>query len=273
MSANSGAVGFFYGNAFGRFLLKIVMKLHLDRIAVWFLRSRLSKPMVKGFVKRNGISVTEEEIASFRSWRDMFARFRELTDFDKTPDHLISPCDGYLSTFPIDEESCFAIKSSHYQLKDFLQDEELAKKYVGGTCMILRLAVSNYHHYCYIDDGYQGKNHFIPGVLHSVQPLPCEKYQVFVLNRRSWCLMDTDNFGPVVQCEIGAMVVGGICNELEDSRFSRGQEKGRFELAGSTIVLLFEKGRISLRPEITAELSKSDEVAVKQGEWIAISEK
>ncbi len=271
MSANSGMVGFFYGNGFGRLLLKIIMKLHLDRIAVWFLRSRLSKPMNKGFIKRNGITLTEEETASFRSFRDLFARSRELTDFDTTPNHLISPCDGFLSSFPIDEESCFAIKNSHYQLKDFLQDEELAKKYIGGTCMILRLAVANYHHYCFIDNGYQGENQFFPGELHSVQPLACEKFPVFVRNRRSWCLMETENFGPVVQCEIGALVVGGICNELENSKFSRGQEKGRFELAGSTIVLLFESGKISLRPEITEKLTETDEVEVKQGEWIAVS--
>ena len=62
MSNKSGSVSFMYGNAFGRFILKTIMKLHLDRIAVCFLRSRLSKPMVKGYVKRNGIDVTDEQI-------------------------------------------------------------------------------------------------------------------------------------------------------------------------------------------------------------------
>ena len=47
-----------------------------------------------------------------------------------------------------------------------------------------------------------------------------------------------------MQCEIGALVVGGIFNEKENSRFSKGMEKGHFELAGSTIILLFEKEQI-----------------------------
>ena len=160
-----------------------------------------------------------------------------------------------------------------YQLKDFLQDEELACNYHNGSCLVFRLCASDYHHYCFIDDGYQGKNHFIPGELHSVQPIACEKYPVFVLNRRSWCLLTTEHFGPAVQCEIGALVVGGIYNEKENARFCKGSEKGHFELAGSTIVLLFEPGKIELRPEVLEGLSKSEEVRVHFGEWIGNASK
>jgi len=273
VSNTSGSVSFFYGTGVGRFLLKIIMKLHLDKIAVKFLRSRLSKPMIGRFIRRNGIAVTPEERASYRSYRDVFARKRNDMPIDMTPEHLISPCDSWLSVFPIDENSCFALKKSHYRISDFLQDEELAKKYLGGTCLIFRLCVSDYHHYCYVDDGYQGGNHFIPGILHSVQPIACETYPVYVLNRRSWCLMETDHFGPIVQCEIGALVVGGIENEKENARFTKGEEKGHFELAGSTIILLVEKDQMRLRPELLEALSKEAEVQVKLGQWIGSKEK
>lgn len=82
--------------------------------------------------------------------------------------------------------------------------------------------------------------------------------------------MTTEHFGPVVQCEIGALVVGGIFNERENTRFCKGQEKGHFELAGSTIVLLFESNKIELIRSITDKLSQKDEVRVAQGEWIGI---
>lgn len=272
MSQTSGTVRFFYKTSVGRGLLKIIMKLHLDRIVVRFLWSPASKVLDERFIQRNGISVTPEEKASFRSFRDLFARTRTDIVIDSTPEHLISPCDGWLSAFPIDEQSSFAIKNSHYRIQDFLQDEALAKNYMGGTCLILRLCVSDYHHYCYIDDGYQGENHFIPGVLHSVQPIACETYPVYVLNRRSWCLLKTEHFGPVVQCEIGALVVGGIVNAKENARFVKGEEKGHFELAGSTIVLLFEKGQMHLRPELVEQLSQAEEVQVKQGAWIGTAE-
>lgn len=271
MSNTSKSVQFFYGTYTGRLFLKIIMKLHLDRIAVRFLWSGCSRILNGWYIKRNQICVTQEEKNSFRSFRDLFARTRFPVEIDTTPEHLISPCDGWLSAFSIDSKSCFSIKNSYYRLTDFLQDQSLADKYMGGTCLIFRLCASDYHHYCYIDDGYQGENHFISGVLHSVQPIACETYPVFVLNRRSWCLLSTEHFGPVVQCEIGALVVGGIVNAKENGSFLKGEEKGHFELAGSTIILLFEAEQMELRQEFLEKLSQSEEVQVRQGEWIGIS--
>lgn len=268
MKNASGSVSFLYGTSVGRILLKTVMGLRLDRIAVWFLRSPLSKLVIGGYAKRNGIPLSKEERASFKTYRDFFVRTREPLPVDPTPEHLISPCDGWLSVFDVDVDSCFAIKNSHYRLQDFLQDEALSQRYKGGTLLVFRLCASDYHHYCYADGGYQGENHPIAGVLHSVQPIACETFPIYVLNRRSWCLLETDHFGPVVQCEIGALVVGGIVNEKENLRFEKGEEKGRFELAGSTIVLLLEKERFTLRGELAEALSQNEEARVLQGEWI-----
>lgn len=268
MKNTSLAVQFLYGTILGRVLLKGIMVTHADRIAVAFLHSRWSKPIIEPYAKRHGIALnTEQKMQKFRTYRDFFARTRENVWVDHIPEHLISPCDGWLSAYPIASDSSFFIKNSHYQLSDLLQNAELARKFEGGQCLIFRLCASDYHHYCYIDDGYQGENHEIPGVLHSVQPIACEKYPVYVLNRRSWTLMATKHFGPVVQTEIGALVVGGICNPRKNLRVFRGMEKGHFELAGSTIVLLFQKNQIELCPDIQNQL-KNGEVQVHEGMWI-----
>ena len=269
MKNSSRTIHFLYCTVPGRLFLKAIMKLHIDRYGARFLWSKYSRPLVGWYIKSNGIPVTKAEKESFRSFRDMFVRTREPVPVDLTPGHLVSPCDGWLSVFRIDENSCFSIKNSYYQIKDFLQDETLAKNYNKGTCMVFRLCPSDYHHYSYIDDGYQGKHHHIPGVLHSVQPIACEKYPVFVLNKRCWSLLTTEHFGPVVQCEIGALVIGGIFNKKEHTRFVKGSEKGHFELAGSTIVLLFEPDQIRLKPEILEALSDDREYRVIQGQWIA----
>lgn len=265
MNRNDGAVSFMYGTAPGRFLLKLIQWTHVDRIAVWFLRSALSKPFYIRFAAKHDIPLTEEDKQKFRTYRDFFVRERDDLEIDTDPDHLISPCDGYLSAYPIGEDRVFSIKGSHYRVADLMEDPIAAKGFEGGTCLVFRLCASDYHHYCYIDDGYQGKNHFIPGLLHSVQPIACETYPVFTLNRRNWCLMETDHFGPVVQTEIGALIVGGISNEQEEGSFVRGQEKGHFELAGSTITLLFEPDRIALLPDIENALKKEEEVRVTLG--------
>ncbi|MDO4517430.1 MAG: phosphatidylserine decarboxylase [Bacillota bacterium] len=248
--------------------MKLILKTHLDRLAARFLRSSWSRPLIGRYVRRHDIHLEENELQTFGSFRDFFARSREPVSFDPLPHHLISPCDGWLSVYPIAADSSFAIKGSRYRLCDFLQDEELAASYQGGDCLIFRLCASDYHHYCYIDNGYQGGNHYIPGVLHSVQPIACETYPVYTLNRRCWTLMATEHFGPVVQTEIGALVVGGIFNEREHARFVKGMEKGHFELAGSTIVLLFQQGRIDLQPWVQEARKDEEEVRVSQGMWI-----
>lgn len=268
MSENSPAVRFLYGTAPGRGMLKLVQRTRADRLAVRFLCSRWSRPLAGWYAKRHCIPVSPERMDSFRSFREFFIRTREDVQIDLSPSHLISPCDGWLSAYPIQNDSCFSIKRSHYRLRDLLQNENLACRYHGGLCLIFRLCASDYHRYCYIDNGCQGENCYIPGILHSVQPIACEKYPVYILNRRCWTLLATENFGPVVQTEIGALIVGGIVNLRENARVSRGMEMGRFELAGSTIVLLFQKDRVKLLPAITECLAQNREYRVTQGMWI-----
>lgn len=265
MNGSDGAVRFLYGTVPGRAILKLIMTLRADRLAVSFLRSEFSRPWIGRYAERHGIPLTEDQVRKYRTFRDFFVREKEQLDIDPDPDHLISPCDGWMSVFRITRDSSFFIKGSHYRVKDLLEDAELAARYEGGTCLVFRLCASDYHHYCYIDDGYQGPNHPIPGKLHSVQPIACETYPVFTLNRRCWCLLETDHFGPVVQTEIGAMVVGGIENPNENIRVSRGEEKGHFDLAGSTIVLLLEPERVRLCEKLETGTGNGREVRVELG--------
>ena len=44
--------------------------------------------------------------------------------------------------------------------------------------------------------------------MHCVRPIAMEKYPVYVQNTREYTLIDTENFGQVVQMEIGALLVG-----------------------------------------------------------------
>jgi phosphatidylserine decarboxylase len=265
---NSTSVRFLYGTAAGRAVLKVIQRCHLDRLAVWFLCSPLSRPMIPFYIRRHQIPMADFPNATFSSFRAFFVRRKTSVQVDTEPSHLISPCDGYLSVFPIREDSSFAIKGSRYRLCDLLQDPVLCHDYDGGDCLIFRLCASDYHHYCYIDDGEQGPHHAIPGQLHSVQPIACATYPVYTLNRRVWSLLSTAHFGPVVQAEIGALIVGGIHNEQHSGPICRGAEKGYFELSGSTIVLLFQKDRVRLLPALREAIDKGQEVRVTMGMWI-----
>lgn len=263
------SVEFAYRTALGRFLLRIVLRTHMDRIAVAYLKSPLSRPLIGRYIKKHRIPMDDFEGRNFRTFRDFFARRKADIRFDMAPGHLISPCDSFLSAYRIEKDSIFNIKGTEYSIKELIGSQELAEEYSKGLCLMFRLCASDYHHYCYLDDGYQGKNHYIPGSLHSVQPAAYEKYPVFKTNRRTWTLLATENFGPVIQVNVGAFVVGGIVNLRENARFSKGSEMGYFDLCGSTIVLLFKENRISLLSEIEEKILHDREARVTQGMWIA----
>ena len=265
---NNGAVRFFYGTAAGRLCLQALLATHADRLWAAVLHTRLSRCLIGPYARRHGILCPNA--AAYGSFADFFAREIPHLPFDAAPERLISPCDGWLSVHSIQPGSCFSIKNSLYKIGDILQDEALAGQFTGGQCLIFRLCPSDYHHYCYIDDGYQGENHPIAGTLHSVQPLACETVPVYAQHRRSWTLLHTRHFGPVVQAEIGALAVGGIVNPHPGGPVYKGQEKGHFTLCGSTIVLLLQPGAAHLLPRILAE-AEGGEARVAFGQWIGLA--
>ena len=120
---NDGSVRFLYGTALGRGLLKTIQVLHMDRLAVWFLRSGLSRPYMARFAKKNQIPISKEELKAFPTYRDFFLRGRTPLPLDGEPSHLISPSDGWLSVYTVSKDSAFAIKGSRYRIRDLLGDE------------------------------------------------------------------------------------------------------------------------------------------------------
>lgn len=265
---NRDFVHFLYSTRSGRMMLKGIQQTGALTIAEWFMGTGISKPLIKRYIKRNGIDMSPFYNQKFRNFQDFFARRRPNVPVDPASSHLISPCDGWLSVYPIETGSRFCIKGSYYSVSDLVQNERAPELFLGGLCLVFRLTPSDYHRYCFIDNGYQGKNHFINGTLHSVQPIACERVPVYRLNRRMWTLMETENFGTVAQIAVGALLVGGIVNDFENSFFRKGEEMGHFELAGSTIVLLFQENKIELLSEIRNYCTTDNEYRVFQGQQI-----
>ncbi len=262
-------VDWLYTTKTGRATLQVLLHTGALKFGEKAARSSISKPLIKRYIKNNHIDMSDFKGQTYNSFQEFFSRKRDDIEVDRQAEHLISPCDGYLSAYKIKSNNSFFIKNSWYKVTDLVTDKKLAKEFVGGDCVILRLCANDYHHYCYIDDGFQGKNHFVKGVLHSVQPIACSSVPVYRLNRRMWTILDTVNFGKVAQIEIGALLVGGIVNDNENVMMRKGSEMGHFELIGSTIVLLFKKGHIDLLPEIKECIKGDKEVRVIQGQHIA----
>lgn len=261
-------VHYLYSTRTGRIMLKGIQHTGALTVAEWFMGTGMSRPLIKRYIKKNNIDMSPFGDQHFRNFQDFFVRRRPDVPVDHTPSHMISPCDGWLSVYPIEKDSRFCIKGSYYSVSDLVQDERAPELFLGGQCLVFRLTPLDYHRYCFIDNGFQGKNHFINGTLHSVQPIAYERVPVYQLNRRMWTLMETENFGTVAQIAVGALLVGGIVNEFENRFFRKGEEMGHFELAGSTIVLLFQRNKIELLPEIRSHCTPDNEYRVLQGQQV-----
>lgn len=259
-----------YGSVLGRVLLKTLTAPAVSRIAGAFMDSRPSKLLIKPFIKRSGIDTSQYIMCGFRSYNDFFTRVvkPEKRPVDLAPEHLISPCDSKLTVYKISRNSIFRIKGSRYRVSDLLKNDFLANRYSGGYCLIFRLEVDDYHRYCYIDSGTKTDNTFISGELHTVNPIALARYNIYKRNSREYTVLHTDNFGDVVQVEVGAMMVGRIVNHHGEGAFSRGQEKGKFEFGGSTIVMLFGKDSIVPDTDILRNSAEGIETVVKYGEKI-----
>lgn len=258
-----------YATFFGRLFIKLLLKLNFPKAMAAYLRSPLSKPLIKRFVKKYDIQLEEYEHKKYRSFAEFFIRKKLSSTTDTERDHFTSPCDGWLSAYEVKHDSSFSIKGSNYRICDLIEDKELAEGFNGGMCLVFRLAANDYHHYSFVDDGYIFNNHFVEGTLHSVQPISCRKYPVYRLNRRCWSLMNTMNFGELVQVEIGALAVGGIVNDKENEPFEKGDAMGHFELCGSTIVIFVKNNTIDILPDILKTTASGREYRVRQGMWIA----
>ncbi|MBQ9119891.1 MAG: phosphatidylserine decarboxylase [Lachnospiraceae bacterium] len=261
---------FVYSNLPGRALMRVLSMPWISKVAGRLLSTWPSTFFIDPFVKKNHIRMSDYEPKRYRSYNEFFTRKirPKRRPIDTTPEHLIAPCDGKVTVYPIDLKTKIKIKHSTYTIASMLQDEALAAQYTGGYCVVLRLTVDNYHRYCYVDDADKGRNHFIKGALHTVNPAVLEHIKIYKENSRSYCVLDTSHFGKVIQMEVGALMVGKINNYHRKAKVSRGQEKGRFEFGGSTVVLLLQRDQVAIDDDILQNSAQNIETLVSMGERI-----
>lgn len=236
---DSRGLSFLYENILGRAVLKCLTARWITVLSGKYLDSKMSQRLIPGFVKKNDIDLSQYEECEYPNFNEFFSRKikPELRPIDRDENHLISPSDGYLSVYRIEDGLVMPIKQSRYSVSDLVEDEKLAREFDGGICMVFRLCVHHYHRYGFSDSGRIVSKKYIPGKFHTVRPIALRNVPVFTENSRECTVIESDNFGRMIQTEVGAMLVGKISNHKLDT-FKRGDEKGCFLYGGSTIVLL-----------------------------------
>ena len=266
----SAALRFLYGSVMGRLFLKLLCMRRISRLCGRFLDAGVSKPLIRPFVRRYGIDLSEYNGQEFKSFNDFFSRKikEDRRPIAPEPSALIAPCDGLLSAYRISGDTVIPVKQSRYTISSLLGGNGLSENYQNGICLVFRLCVDHYHRYCYIDSGVKGPNVFLPGRLHTVRPVALEKLPVFTQNCREYTVIKTENFGDIVQMEVGAMLVGKIKNHHGPGNVRRGEEKGMFLYGGSTVIILLKEGRAQLPENLYQATEDQIETPVKMGQRI-----
>ena len=234
-----------------------------------WLRDRL----IRRFAAAYGVNLSEAArgIGEFSSFNDFFTRelkpgARPLAD---AAQFILSPADGAVSQLgPISGGRIIQAKGRDYSVAEILgcgADE--AARFEGGSFMTIYLSPKDYHRVHMPAAGTLAETRYIPGDLFSVNTATAAGVdRLFARNERLSCRFDGPD-GHFASIMVGAMIVAGIDTVWpntfrthasapvhedfagQNRTFAAGDEMGRFYL-GSTVVLLFDPGRVAWREDL-----------------------
>lgn len=242
----------------------------LSRLAGRLAESRrpwLRDRMIRRFAAAYAVDLSEAErqIGQFASFNDFFTRelkpgARPLADARQ---FILSPADGAISQLgTITAGRIVQAKGRDYSVAEILGGNGAeAARFEGGAWMTIYLSPRDYHRVHMPATGTLAATSYLPGKLFSVNTATASGVdRLFARNERLACLFDGPD-GRFASIMVGAMIVAGIDTVWpskhrthapgllhEDFRgtgpaLGAGAEMGRFYL-GSTVVLLFEPGRV-----------------------------
>ena len=225
------------------------------------------------FVEEFNIDLGIAQKQQFSSFNDFFTRKlkRDARPVDTNSNIVVSPADGKVLAYSNIINSDFIVKGYQFDVYSFLEDSALARKYHDGSLLIVRLAPNDYHRFHFPVDDSVSPIVRITGDYYSVNPIALHKMaEIFCLNKREFVVISNQQFGDVIMAEVGATMVGSIIQTYNGNKVTKGEEKGFFKFGGSTVVLLFEKGKIHIDKDLLMNTSKNLETTVKVGERIGV---
>lgn len=248
---------------------KLVSSIYGNR-----MDSPSSTKKIQPFIAEFDIDKSSFQKQEFLSFNDFFTRKlkNNARPVDSTLNSIVSPADGKILAYADISNSDFIIKGYRFDILSFLNNAELAKKYIDGGLVIIRLAPADYHRFHFPISGNVSSNTRIDGEYYSVNPLALRKMiEIFCLNKREFTIVTNPLFGDIVIAEVGATMVGSIVQTHKGDFVNKGDEKGYFKFGGSTVVLLFEKNKINIDADLLLNTLKGHETSVKVGERIGVS--
>lgn len=242
----------------------------------WAARRHVPRPLRATLYRRfaNAVGANLEEVdrplADFKTFDAFFTRplppGARPIEGEGDDDIVVSPCDGVLSEVGLSEGGrMIQCKGRDYTVRGLLADEGEARDFVGGAYATIYLAPRNYHRvHAPTGHAVTGYRH-VPGAFFPVNaPSVSQVSGLFTINERLISYLDGP-LGRVAVVMVAAMGVGhmtvsydsvethrvpaggpgSVRTYVDPKPLAKGAELGMFHL-GSTVVLLFQPGRVTL---------------------------
>ena len=242
-----------------KLLTRIATSKFISKVYGIYNSSIFSKRKINKFIKENNIDLSLYEDKKYKSFNDFFIRKYKEINFSND---FISPCDGKLLVYKVDENLKVKVKNFEYTVEELFNDK--LDEFKDSYMFIYRLSLDDCHRYYYIDDGELEKTIRIKGRLHTVSD-SSSKYKIYKENERIYSILNTKSFGKIIYMEVGALLIGKIVNHNKKV-FSKGEEKGYFLPGGSTIIIIAKD--IKVDKDILEYSKKNIETLVSIGEKV-----
>ncbi|KAI1389400.1 phosphatidylserine decarboxylase-domain-containing protein [Hypoxylon trugodes] len=235
-----------------------------------------SKSEILPFIEFHQLDMSEvlRPVEEFKNFNEFFYRaLKPNARPCSAPDDsriIVSPADCRSVVFnTLDSATSIWVKGREFSIKRLLGDAypEDVKRYENGALGIFRLAPQDYHRFHIPVDGILRKPKLIAGEYYTVNPMAIRSaLDVYGENVRVLCPIDTELFGRVMVVCVGAMMVGStVITRNEGDEVKRAEELGYFKFGGSTIVTLFEPGKMVFDDDLVDNSTSALETLIRAG--------
>lgn len=238
-----------------------------------------SRDEIEKFIDFHRLDMSEVllPIEEFKNFNEFF--YRALKPGARpcsAPDNpriIVSPADCRSVVFnQISQATKIWVKGREFNMKRLLGDAypDDVSRYENGALGIFRLAPQDYHRFHIPVDGVMGKPITIAGEYYTVNPMAIRSaLDVYGENVRVLVPIDSEVHGRVMVICVGAMMVGStIITRKEGEHVRRAEELGYFAFGGSTVLLLFEPGKMRFDDDLVDNSNGALETLVSLGRFL-----
>jgi len=250
-----------------------------------FVNERLPDPF--RFMQSAGVDASEclDTPVSLDTPKKVFERkirYHDCRPIPNDPAAVVAPADSRMLVGSFDESSSLFLKGKFFDFDELLGTDKKPwlKAFASGDYAVFRLTPEKYHYNHTPAAGVVTDHYGIEGRYHACHPeAVVSMITPYSKNKRVVTIIDTDvpggtGAGLIAMVEVVAMMIGDIVQCYSESGYNlpmpvreglfmkKGQPKSLFRPGSSTVVLIFQKGRVHFSDDIVWNMRRPEAASI-----------